>query len=410
VSFRHFSLHKTLLSALEEQSLVEPTEVQEAVIPAALWGHDLRVNSETGSGKTVAFLAPALHRSLTKKSEGNGSRILVLVPTRELAQQVFDTCKSLTKYSNLSSAIVCGGENFGVQMEQLAENPEIVVATPGRLVKHTKLGSTDFSTLDTLILDEADRMLDLGFSRDVLEIVDQCNIDRQTMLFSATLGQKGLRGLVEEVMSEPEIVTLSSVKEPHSQIQQQIVLADNDDHKHKLLLWLLENEEYKKALVFTNSRRQADRVRGQLVQHNLRIGVIHGDIDQEKRNRVMSLLREGTIDILVATELAARGLDIEGIDLVVNFDMAKRGDNYVHRIGRTGRAGKRGLAISLISALEWNLMASIERYLKLQFERRGIKALKGNYTGPKKLKKSGKAAGSKKKKKKKTDTKKKSKS
>jgi len=201
-------------------------------------------------------------------------------------------------------------------------------------------------------------------------------------------------------MADPEIVTIGEEKEQHSSIQQQVVLADGDEHKHKQLRWFLENETYNKALVFTNSRRQADTVRGLLVQYELRVGVIHGEITQEKRNHVMSLLREGSIDILVATEVAARGLDIDGIDLVVNFDMARRGDNYVHRIGRTGRAGKTGLAISLISASEWNLMASIERYLKLQFERRTIKELKGGYKGPKKLKKSGKAASSKKKKKK----------
>ncbi len=398
MSFRHFSLHKTLLKALDELSLVEPTAVQEEVIPAALWGRDLRVNAETGSGKTLAFLAPAVHRSLTKKNEGTGTRILVLVPTRELAQQVFANCQGLIKYTNLTATIVCGGDNFGLQMEQLEKRPDIIIATPGRLVKHVKLDTTDFSSLDVLVLDEADRMLDLGFSRDMQVVIRQCNPDRQTMLFSATLGQKGLRGLVEDVMSDPETITLSTAQDPHSTIQQQIVLADDDEHKHQLLQWLLQNESYEKALVFTNSRRQADHVRGLLVQHELRVGVIHGDIDQEKRNHVMGLVREGSIDILVATEVAARGLDIEGIDLVINFDMARRGDNYVHRIGRTGRAGKKGLAISLVSAPEWNLMASVERYLKLKFERRGIKALKGTYSGPKKLKKSGKAAGSKKKK------------
>lgn len=399
MSFRHFSLHKSLLNTLENLNLLETTAIQEAVIPAALWGHDLRVNAETGSGKTLAFLLPALHRSLTKKSEGSGSRILVLVPTRELAQQIYSVCQSLIKQNNLTVTMICGGEHFGQQMEALENNPEIVIATPGRLVKHTKLGTPDFTTLDTLILDEADRMLDLGFSRDVLEIIDRCNLERQTLLFSATLGQKGLRGLTEEIMSEPEIINLGGDRTPPSTIQQQIVLADDDEHKHKLVRWILENEQYDKAIVFANSRRQADTVRGFLVQHSLRVGVIHGDITQEKRNHVMSLLREGTIDILVATEVVARGLDVDGIDLVINFDMAKRGDNYLHRVGRTGRAGKQGLAISLVSALEWNLMASIERYLKVQFERRMIKELRGQYNGPKKLKKSGKAAGAKKKKK-----------
>lgn len=399
--FSDFSLHKALLMALDELKLIEPSAVQQAVIPEALGQVDLRVNAETGSGKTLAFLLPALHRLLTQAGEGEGTRALVLVPTRELAQQICATARALAKHTNLKIGMVVGADHFGEQMKMLEQIPDLLVATPGRLVKHLRLESVNLAYLDVLILDEADRMLDMGFSQDVLEIVDHCNIDRQTMLFSATLSHKGLRGLTEEVMDEPEIITLSTVRDRHSDIRQQIILADSIEHKQKLALWLLQNERFDKALVFTNTRDRANMISAYLANQRVRLGVLHGNMDHSQRQRVMSLLREGVINVLIATDIAARGLDIEGIDLVINFDMARRGDLHVHRIGRTGRAGRKGLAISLIMATEWNLMASIERYLRVRFERRSIKALKGAYNGPRKLKRSGKAAGSKKKKEKK---------
>jgi len=399
--FSDFSLHKALLMALDELKLIEPSAVQQAVIPEALGQVDLRVNAETGSGKTLAFLLPALHRLLTQAGEGEGTRALVLVPTRELARQIHATARALAKHTNLKIGMVVGADHFGEQMKMLEQIPDLLVATPGRLVKHLRLESVNLAYLDVLILDEADRMLDMGFSQDVLEIVDHCNIDRQTMLFSATLSHKGLRGLTEEVMDEPEIITLSTVRDRHSDIRQQIILADSIEHKQKLALWLLQNERFDKALVFTNTRDRANMISAYLANQRVRLGVLHGNMDHSQRQRVMSLLREGVINVLIATDIAARGLDIEGIDLVINFDMARRGDLHVHRIGRTGRAGRKGLAISLIMATEWNLMASIERYLRVRFERRSIKALKGAYNGPRKLKRSGKAAGSKKKKEKK---------
>ena len=397
--FSQFELHKHLLSAIQDLGFQQPTPVQEAVIPLALQQADLRISAETGSGKTAAFLLPTLQHLLSHRFSGTGARALVLLPTRELAQQVYAACRELARHTNLKLALITGGDNFGNQMKLLAQQPEVVIATPGRLVKLLEQGSADFSHLEVLVLDEADRMLDMGFSEDVMAIVEQCSPDRQTMLLSATLGHKGLRGLADAVLTEPEVVTLGTVQDKHSTIRHQIVLADDVEHKLKLLSWLLESETYSRAIVFANSREQADRIGGFMVANGRRVGVLHGDKDQAQRNRVMSLLYAKAFDVLIATDVAARGLDIDGVDLVVNFDMPSRGDGYVHRSGRTGRAGREGLAISLISPLEWNLMASIQRYLRQQFERRSIKELRGSYSGPKKLKASGKAAGSKKKKK-----------
>ena len=390
--FTEFSLHKLLIKSINELGFKSPTPVQEAVIPLALDGIDLKVNAETGSGKTVAYLLPTLHQLLSRANPDAGTRALILLPTRELALQVYTACIDLAKHSNLQTALITGGDDIDEQVLELDQSPQIVIATPGRLLKHIDRKVTDFFKLDVLVIDEADRMLDMGFSDDVLKIVENCNDDRQTLLLSATL--KGIYGPAAEILKDPESISLSEKGEEQENITQQVVLADNTLHKQNLALKLLRYEDYDKAVVFTNSKTKADRLASFLMHKRLRVGVLHGDLDQEKRLRVMELLRHGKINILIASDLAARGLDISGVGLVINFEMPRRGDTYVHRIGRTGRAGQKGLAISLVSSLEWNLMISIERYLKRSFERRIVPGLEGSYTGPTRLKSSGKAAGS----------------
>lgn len=392
-SFSHFTLHKLLLKSINELGFDAPTPVQEEVIPLAMDGLDLKVNAETGSGKTVAYLLPTLHQLLSRANPDAGTRALILLPTRELALQVFTACEGLAKHTNLKTALITGGDDIDEQGEALSRDPQIVVATPGRLLKHIEKENADFYKLDVLVIDEADRMLDMGFSGDVLTIVDNCNAERQTLLLSATLN--GIYGPASEILTNPETVSLNTEEgDDQKNIEQQIVLADNTIHKHTLAYELLSTEEFDKAIVFTNSKTKADRLASFLMHKRLRVGILHGDIDPEKRLRVMELLREGKINILIASDLAARGLDIYGVDLVINFEMPKRGDIYVHRIGRTGRAGEKGLAISLINSLEWNLMVGIERYLKRQFVRRNVSGFEATYTGPSRLKSSGKAAGS----------------
>ena len=400
--FSHLSLHRLLLKALAELNYRQPTPVQEQTIPLALEGLDLQVCAETGSGKTVAYLLPMLHRLLSRASPDAGCRALVLLPTRELAQQVFEGCQSLIKHTRLEAALLCGGEEFDAQARQLERrNPAIVIATTGRLVEHLDRGLVDLAALDVLVLDEADRMLDLGFSDEVLKIVAASPRQRQTLLFSATLSNKWLPFVARKVLQAPEIIEVSGGRAAHSNIHEQVILADDDEHKQKLVRWLLANEHYEKALIFVNSRAHADKLSGDFVRMKLRLAVLHGEVEQIKRNRVMALLREGKVNILIATDLAARGLDIDGVDLVINFEMARRGDDYIHRIGRTGRGEREGLAVTLIKSTEWNLKASIERYLKHRFEPRTISGLEANYRGPKKLKASGQAAKGKKSKKKK---------
>lgn len=389
-----FPLHNRLLQTLQSLGLTQATPIQQQAIPVVLQHRDLIASAETGSGKTFAFLLPSIDHLLRNEAPHSGTRVLLLVPTRELARQILKQCEKLITGTRLQAALITGGSSFKFQRAQFRKNPEIIIATPGRLLEHLEQGTPDFNDLEILILDEADRMLDMGFSEDVLTITGQCNRERQTLLFSATLSQRGLSDMAERLLHDPQVITLSTVRDRHRDITQQIIPADDAVHKRKLLTWLLKNETYDKALVFTNTRLQADALGTELRKQQLRVGVLHGELDQDQRNQVMGLLRQGKISVLVATDVAARGLDVKGIDLVVNFQMARNGKEYVHRIGRTGRAGRPGLAIALITHQEWNLMSGIERYLKQDFERRTLAEVGGKYQGPKKQKGSGKAAGS----------------
>ncbi len=394
-SFSGLALDSQLLSAVKKMGFELPTPVQQKSIPLALEHKDLLVSAETGSGKTAAFLLPTLHHLLTLSSKKPGTRVLVLTPTRELAQQIFKHCQQLTEFTDLKTGLITGGDDFRLQQNMLRKNTDIVIATPGRVLELMEQEIPNFSNLEVLILDEADRMLDMGFSEDVLTIANSCNSQRQTLLFSATLTHFGVIKMADKVLTNHDIVALNTLHDGHRNIEQQIVLADDNDHKLKLLTWLLQNETYDKALVFTNSRIQADALRGPLRGQKLRVGVLHGEMDQKDRNRMMELFREGEVKIMLATDLAARGLDIKGINLVINFDVPRNGINYIHRIGRTGRVDELGLTIALVKHTEWNLMSGIERFLKQKFKQRSIKELAGKYKGPKKLKASGKATGGK---------------
>ena len=390
-------LDDRLIQAINEAGFEQATRVQAATLELALDGHDLFVSAETGSGKTGAYLLPVFEQLLTHDRQGEILG-LVLVPTRELAQQVLTHAKLLARFTHLQLGHIGGGTDIKKQTEMIKSPPHFLVATPGRLLELLARDLLDLSQVETLVLDEADRLLDMGFSEDILAIAEHCGQRKQTHLYSATLANKNLRGLADQLLTDPMVVELNKPTDTHESIEQQIIFADDKAHKFKLLCWLLKNEEYRHCLVFCNSKEQVDQVFRIMQQQSISAGVLHGDKDQKQRNLVMSKLRRDELKILVATDIAARGLDIKGMDLVINFEMPRRGEIYVHRIGRTGRAGEKGTAVTLISNPEYNLMAGIERFLKQSFTRRRIKELIGNYKGPKKLKASGKAAGSKKKK------------
>jgi len=396
--FSQFALHERLLKAVAELKFVEPTPVQAAAIPLALQGRDLRVTAQTGSGKTAAFVLPMLNRLVDRSGPSVEIRALILLPTRELAQQTLKQVKLFSQFTYIKSGLVTGGEDFKEQAAMLRKVPDVLIGTPGRLLEQLNAGNLDLSHVQVLVLDEADRMLDMGFAEDMERLCKECGNREQTLLFSATTGGAALRDIIGKVLKDPEHLMLNSVSQLAEGTRQQVITADHDQHKEQIVQWLLANETYQKAIIFTNYRALADRIYGHLVAKEVKAFVLHGDKDQKDRKLAIDRFKEGGSKVLVATDVAARGLDIDGLDLVINFDMPRSGDEYVHRIGRTGRAGGEGLAISLITHNDWNLMSSIERYLKQQFERRVIKEVKGTYSGPKKVKASGKAVGSKKKK------------
>jgi superfamily II DNA/RNA helicase len=396
--FSQFALHERLLKAVAELKFVEPTPVQVAAIPLALQGRDLRVTAQTGSGKTAAFVLPMLNRLIGPAKVRVDIRALILLPTRELAQQTLKEVERFSQFTFIKAGLITGGEDFKVQAAMLRKVPDILIGTPGRLIEQLNAGNLDLKHVELIVLDEADRMLDMGFSEDVQRLVQECPNRQQTLLFSATTGGAGLRDMIGKVLKEPEHLLINSVSQLAEGTRQQIIAADHNVHKEQILNWLVANETYQKAIIFTNTRAMADRLYGRLVAQDYKVFVLHGDKDQKDRKLAIDRLKQGGVKILVATDVAARGLDVEGLDMVINFEMPRSGDEYVHRIGRTGRAGNEGLAISLISHGDWNLMSSIERYLKQTFERRVIKEVKGVYSGPKKVKASGKAVGVKKKK------------
>jgi len=396
--FAELLLDQRLLKSVDKMGFEKPTPVQQQAIPLALEGRDLLVSAATGSGKTAAFLLPILQGLIKNPPPKEGTRALVIVPTRELARQIGKECEKLASYCGIKVGVITGGQEFKVQRALLRRDPEVLIGTPGRMLELVKEGSTLFTNLEYLVLDEADRLFEMGFDEDVLAIIAQCNETRQTMLLSATL-PGGVRRLMQ-VLNNPARVMVNDGREEHASIRQQYILADDDKHKERLLLWLLENEPFERALVFANTRDMATHLSGVMRYRGQRAGYLHGEVKQDVRNSTTTAFRDGKIKVLIASDVASRGLDVKGIDLVINFDMARKGDDYVHRIGRTGRAGEQGLAVALIAPNEWNLKASIERYLNIKMEARKVKELPGHYKGPKKVKASGKAASVNKRKKK----------
>ena len=389
MTFETLGLHPNIVKALTEAGYTKPTPVQEQAVPAALQGRDLMVSSQTGSGKTAAFMLPALHKLASAeqslqpgqktpnqerqsaRSRGERPRfqpaqpkMLVLTPTRELALQVTTaTTKYGTYLRRVRTVSILGGMPYPKQMQLLAKNPEILVATPGRLIDHMESGKIDFSQLQVLVLDEADRMLDMGFIDDIEKIVAATPETRQTMLFSATLD--GVVGsMAKRITRDPLVIQIASAATRHENIQQRVHFVDDLSHKNRLLDHLLRDASIDQAVVFTATKRDADTIADRLNIAGFAAAALHGDMHQGARNRTLDALRRGHVRVLVATDVAARGIDVPGITHVVNYDLPKFPEDYVHRIGRTGRAGRNGQAISLVNHSENINIKRIERFTK----------------------------------------------
>ncbi len=370
MTFESLGLCPPLLRALSDSGYENATPVQQQAIPLALTGSDLIVSAQTGSGKTAAFLLPALQRFEQDKDrlkeagprKQHGPRLLILTPTRELARQVTQAAQTYARHlPGVRTVAILGGTPYGQQQRMLSRPYDILVATPGRLIDLLGQNLIHLDQTQTLVLDEADRMLDMGFIDDVENIVERLPQERQTLLFSATV-EGDLAGLAKRILRNPQHVRLNSVRESHDNIEQRVYFSDDIEHKKALLTSLLAAQDVDQAIIFTSTRVDADHLAEEIASWGISCSALHGDMRQSARNRTLENMHKRKTKVLVATDVAARGLDVAGVSHVINFDLPRGVEDYVHRIGRTGRGGRAGVAISLVSSRDRGLLARIGQY------------------------------------------------
>ena len=363
IKFADLNLDKNILSAVSSEGYESPTPIQAQAIPFALEGRDIMASAQTGSGKTAAFLLPTLQR-LTKRSEksGKGPRALVLTPTRELAAQVEKNALAYAKNMRWFRTVsIVGGASFGYQTRALSKPVDLIVATPGRLMDLMQSGKVDFERLEVLILDEADRMLDMGFIDDIETIVEATPSDRQTLLFSATW-DGAVGKLARKLTKDPETIEVERVDD-QGKIEEQLLYCDDMRHKNRLLDHILRDANIDQCVIFTSTKAMTEVIADELYEKGFAANCLHGDMPQGWRNRTLMDLRKGRCKILVATDVAARGIDVPTITHVINYDLPKQAEDYVHRIGRTGRAGRTGIAITFAEVNEYVKVHKIEKYI-----------------------------------------------
>ncbi|NRD74578.1 DEAD/DEAH box helicase [Shewanella sp. VB17] len=390
--FTEFSLDTRLLQSLDHMGITTPTEIQEKAIPVGLSGKDLMASSKTGSGKTLAFLLPAMQRIIsTRALSKRDPRVLILLPTRELANQVYSQLRLLVANTQYKAIKILGGENFNDQAKALTRDPHFVVATPGRLADHLAQHNLHLNGLELLILDEADRMLDLGFTAQLKAINTAADHKRrQTLMFSATLDHTEINDIAAELLNDPKHVAIGASNVENQDITQKIYLCDHLDHKEALLLNILKQGQHKQIIIFTATRQDTERLANKLTEDGFNTASLSGDLNQNARNQIMDQFSRGIQDVLVTTDVASRGLDLLNVSLVINFDMPKLAEEYIHRIGRTARAGAKGDAVSLVGPKDWVSFKQVQQFLNKTFELSVIDGLKGKFAGLKDKPKTGK--------------------
>ncbi len=370
MSFQALGLIEELLKAVIDQSYTTPTPVQEQAIPLILEGRDVLAGAQTGTGKTASFTLPllqCLYKNYDPHQKPRRVRGLVLVPTRELAAQVFDSVKTYGVHLPLHAELVVGGASIGMQTRQLKRGCDIIVATPGRLIDHVKQRNVNLANVEILVLDEADRMLDMGFLPDIKQIMALTPKQRQSLLFSATVSN-AIKSLAGQLLNNPAEVQVAKQNATADNVSE-CVYGIGKEYKRELLSYLIGSNNWKQVLVFVRTKHGADRLEKQLITDGIRTAALHGDKTQGARNKALEYFKTGKVSVLVATDVAARGLDIDDLPHVVNFDLPQVPEDYVHRIGRTGRAGANGLAISLVCPEDAYLLSGIEALLKRQIPR-----------------------------------------
>ncbi len=372
VSFADLKLAPELLKALTESGYTTPTPVQAQAIPVVLEGHDLMAGAQTGTGKTAAFALPLLQKLLPLASSSTSPakhpvRALILVPTRELAVQVEESVKTYAKHTHLRSLVVFGGVDIKTQTPHLKTGVEILVATPGRLLDHIEQKTVQLNLVQMLVLDEADRMLDMGFMPALKRILALLPRQRQSLMFSATFSTE-IKKLSEDFMNYPTLIEVARSNASAENITQKVYLVEQAD-KHQLLAQLLRGDDAKQVIVFTKTKLTASRLAKQLQREGVSADAIHGDKSQLERMQALDAFKQGKVAVLIATDVAARGLDIDHLPMVINYEIPHAAEDYVHRIGRTGRAGASGTAISLVSPEEEKYLADIEKLIKTEIKK-----------------------------------------
>ncbi|HFQ61077.1 MAG TPA: DEAD/DEAH box helicase [Epsilonproteobacteria bacterium] len=377
MKFTDLGLNESLLKAIKDQGYTTPTPIQAQAIPVVIEGRDVLAAAQTGTGKTAGFTLPLLERlSQTKpQMKKKQIRVLVLTPTRELAAQVADSVKTYGKYMSYRSTVIFGGVGINPQMATLRKGVDIVIATPGRLLDIASQDGIDFSALECLVLDEADRMLDMGFIHDIKKLMALMPKKRQTLLFSATFS-KEIKALASGLLKDPVLVEVARENSTSGQISQVVHHVDKG-RKRELLAQLIKAGDWKQVLVFTRTKHGANRLCKQLEEYSgIKAAAIHGNKSQGARTKALADFKAGNVRVLVATDIAARGIDIDQLPHVVNFELPNVPEDYVHRIGRTGRAGMKGEAVSLVCIDEHELLRAIERFTKSSIKKVDIEAFR----------------------------------
>ena len=370
MSFKNLGLSDELLNTIQKEGYSEATPVQEETIPFIIQGIDILAGAQTGTGKTAAFALPILNRLQKSQSKRKMVRALILTPTRELAAQVNNSFRIYGAGLPFKTIEIFGGVSMRPQKSQLRKGVDIVVATPGRLLDHLSQKTIDLSRVEVFVLDEADRMLDMGFKKDIERVIKQLPEKRQNLLFSATF-PKEIKRLAARLLNSPKQIQIASENSTAEKVKQQVYPVDHS-RKRELLIHCIKEKNWFQVLVFIKTKRAADKLSKQLNKQGIQSNAIHGNKTQAARTRVLESFKKGEIQVLVATDVAARGIDIDLLPVVINFNLPMVAEDYIHRIGRTARAGKEGKAISLVCAEEFNLLSDIERLLKFRIPREDI--------------------------------------
>jgi|TARA_B110000037_G_scaffold220757_1_gene289526 superfamily II DNA/RNA helicase len=373
LSFETFGFTAAINKAITESGYKTPTEIQKKSIPEILLNKHILASAQTGTGKTAAFVLPILELLLKDKNKVRGPRVLIVSPTRELANQITDSVKKYARYTNINSATVVGGMSYKLQNKLLSKPLDILIATPGRLLDLFKQGKIKFKDTKIMVLDEADKMLDMGFVPDIRKIFNATTKQQQMLMFSATL-DNAVSKIASEFLTNPLTISIKPDTKGHSNIQQSLYYVDNQLHKQNLLKHFLADQNLNQAIIFTATKRQADKLTDDLYHSDFKTAALHGDMSQGSRTKTINRFKRNEIKVLVATDLASRGIDVKDITHVFNYDMPRFAEDYIHRIGRTGRANKKGLALSFVSPTDREHLKKIERFTGMKIE---IKVIAG---------------------------------